>query len=79
MKQYNHFINGEYRPSLHGGTMDIINPATGKKYAILASGDEADVKLAYNAAQNAAEAWAMTILFARLHLLLPSPICTPQG
>jgi len=54
MKQYNHFINGEYRLSLHGGTMDIINPATGKKYATLASGDEADVKLAYTAATNAA-------------------------
>ena len=69
MKEYNHFINGEYRPSLHGGTMDIINPATGKKYAILASGDEADVKLAYNAAHNAAEAWAMTPLATRQSFL----------
>jgi len=69
VKEYNHFINGEYRPSLHGGTMDIINPATGKKYAILASGDEADVKLAYNAAQNAAEAWAMTPLATRQSIL----------
>jgi len=49
--------------------MDIINPATGKKYATLASGDEADVKLAYNAAQNAAEAWALTPLPARQAIL----------
>jgi len=69
MKQYNHFINGEYKPSLHGGTIDIINPATGKKYATLASGDEADVRLAYNAAANAAEAWAMTPLPARQAIL----------
>ncbi len=69
MKQYNHFINGEYKPSLHGGTIDIINPATGKKYATLASGDEADVRLAYNAAANAAKAWAMTPLPARQAIL----------
>ncbi|HSF90248.1 MAG TPA: aldehyde dehydrogenase [Saprospiraceae bacterium] len=69
MKQYNHFINGEYRPSLHGGTMDIINPATGQKYATLASGDEADVKLAYTAANNAAETWACTPLPERQRIL----------
>ncbi len=49
--------------------MDIINPATGKKYALLASGDEADVKLAYNAANNAAEGWAMTPLATRQSIL----------
>lgn len=49
--------------------MDIINPATGKKYAILASGDEADVKLAYTAANNAAEAWACTPLPERQRIL----------
>jgi aminomuconate-semialdehyde/2-hydroxymuconate-6-semialdehyde dehydrogenase len=69
MKQYNHFINGEYRPSLHGGTMDLINPATGKKYATLASGDQADVNLAYNAANNAAEGWAATPLPERQAIL----------
>ncbi len=69
MKQYNHFVNGEYRPSLDGRTMDIINPATGKKYATIASGDEADVRLAYNAANNAAEAWALTPLPTRQTIL----------
>ena len=69
MKQYNHFINGEYRPSVHGGTMDIINPATGAKYAVLASGDEADVKLAYTAAKNASEGWANTPLAERQSIL----------
>ncbi len=65
MKQYNHFIGGEYKPSVNGGTMDIINPATGKKYATLASGDEADVQLAFQAAKDAAEGWAMTPLAKR--------------
>ena len=62
MKQYNHFINGEYKPSVHGGTMGIINPATGKQYALLASGDESDVNLAFIAARNASSAWANTPL-----------------
>ncbi len=65
MKQYNHFIGGEYKPSVNGGTMDIINPATGKKYATLASGDEADVKLAFQAAKDAAEGWTKTPLAKR--------------
>lgn len=69
MQQYNHFINGEYRPSVHGGTMDIINPATGKAYATLASGDEADVQLAYTAAKNASEDWARTPLAQRQAIL----------
>lgn len=49
--------------------MDIINPATGKKYATLASGDKADVQLAYIAANNAAEAWACTPLPERQAIL----------
>ena len=65
MKQYNHFIGGEYKPSVNGGTMDIINPATGKKYAELAAGDAADVKLAYEAAHAAKDGWAMTPLAER--------------
>jgi aminomuconate-semialdehyde/2-hydroxymuconate-6-semialdehyde dehydrogenase len=69
MKQYNHFINGAYRPSLHGGTIDIINPATGLKYATLASGDAADVSLAYNAAKNATAGWASTALADRQAIL----------
>ena len=49
--------------------MDIINPATGAKYAVLASGDEADVKLAYTAAKNASEGWANTPLAERQSIL----------
>ena len=49
--------------------MDLINPANGKKYAVIASGDEADVKLAFNAAKNAFEAWANTPLAERQSIL----------
>lgn len=69
MKQYNHFINGEYRPSSKGGTLDIINPATGLTYATLASGDATDVQLAYLAADHASAAWASTPLSKRQTIL----------
>lgn len=49
--------------------MDILNPATGQKYATLAAGDEADVNLAYNAAHHAAEGWALTPLAERQAIL----------
>ena len=49
--------------------MDIVNPATGLKYATIASGDAADVQLAYNAANNAAFGWASTPLAVRQTIL----------
>ncbi|MEP6646433.1 MAG: aldehyde dehydrogenase [Saprospiraceae bacterium] len=69
MKTFEHFINGEYIPSVSGKTMDVINPSTGKKYAILSVGDETDVNLAVNAALNAAPAWALTSLTKRQAIL----------
>lgn len=69
MKQFYHFINGEYKPSVHGGTMEIINPATGKSYAILASGDKADVQLAVISAKNAFEEWSRYSLARRQAVL----------
>lgn len=65
MKTYQHFIFGEYRPSLNGGTMDVINPATGKKYATVATGDAQDVQLAVNGAREAAQEWGLTSLTKR--------------
>ena len=49
--------------------MEIINPATGKQYAILAAGDEADVNLAFIAARNACAGWANTPLAERQAIL----------
>jgi aminomuconate-semialdehyde/2-hydroxymuconate-6-semialdehyde dehydrogenase len=65
MKAFQHFIFGEYRPSLNGGTMDVINPATGKKYASVAAGDAQDVQLAVNGAREAAREWGLTSLSKR--------------
>jgi aminomuconate-semialdehyde/2-hydroxymuconate-6-semialdehyde dehydrogenase len=69
MKIIQHFINGEYRPSVHGGTMEIINPATGKVYATLSAGDEHEVQAAVIAAKNAADGWARTPLAKRQTIL----------
>ena len=69
MKQYNHFIGGEYKSSHRGGVMDIIQPATGQPYAQLAAGDEADVQHAVNAAKNASGSWAATPLAKRQEVL----------
>jgi aminomuconate-semialdehyde/2-hydroxymuconate-6-semialdehyde dehydrogenase len=69
MKTIQHFINGEYKPSLHGGTMEVINPATGKVYALLSAGDEHDVQAAVAAAKNASDAWARTPLARRQAIL----------
>jgi aminomuconate-semialdehyde/2-hydroxymuconate-6-semialdehyde dehydrogenase len=69
MKRFDHFINGQYKPSVNGGTMDVINPSTGKKYALLAAGDEQDVKLAVEAAKEAAPEWARTSLPLRQSIM----------
>lgn len=69
MTRYDHFINGEYVRSLRGATIDVINPATGKKYADLAAGDVDDVNLAVNAARKAAEAWGKTSLSKRQEIM----------
>ncbi|MEO7925579.1 MAG: aldehyde dehydrogenase [Saprospiraceae bacterium] len=69
MKSFEHFINGEYKPSVSGKTMDVINPSTGKKYATVAEGDEQDVNLAVRAALNAAPGWALTSLSKRQSIL----------
>ena len=69
MKRFDHFINGVYTTSVSGATMDVINPATGKKYATLSAGDEKDVHMAVNAAKIAAPGWASTPLSKR-HMIL---------
>jgi aminomuconate-semialdehyde/2-hydroxymuconate-6-semialdehyde dehydrogenase len=65
MKTFQHFIFGEYQPSLNGDVMDVINPATGKKYATVAAGSKEDVDLCVNAARHAAPAWGESSLAKR--------------
>ena len=69
MKKVEHFINGAYRPSHNGETLDIHYPATGEVYATLASGDAHDVQAAVTAANIAAPGWANTPLATRQQIL----------
>jgi acyl-CoA reductase-like NAD-dependent aldehyde dehydrogenase len=50
---FGHVIDGELVPSLDGGTMPIIDPATGEQVATAASGSAADVDRAVRAAREA--------------------------
>jgi len=50
---FGHVIDGEVVPSLDGGTMPVIDPATGEQVAIAAAGSAADVERAVRSARQA--------------------------
>ncbi|MHB8695069.1 MAG: aldehyde dehydrogenase family protein [Solirubrobacteraceae bacterium] len=50
---FGHVINGEHVPSLDGGTMPVVDPATGEQVATAASGSAADVERAARSAREA--------------------------
>jgi acyl-CoA reductase-like NAD-dependent aldehyde dehydrogenase len=47
------FIGGTWRPASHGGSTDVVNPATGTVVATVAAGTSADVDTAVAAAKEA--------------------------
>ncbi|HEV3055484.1 MAG TPA: aldehyde dehydrogenase family protein [Solirubrobacteraceae bacterium] len=50
---FGHVIDGEHVPSLDGGTMPVVDPATGEQVATAASGAAADVERAAQSARKA--------------------------
>ena len=50
---FGHVIDGELVPSLDGGTMPVVDPATGEQVATAASGSPADVERAVQSAREA--------------------------
>ena len=50
---FGHVIDGEVVPSLDGGTMPVIDPATGEQVATAAAGSAADVERAVRSARAA--------------------------
>ena len=50
---FGHFIDGEVVPSLEGGTMPVIDPASGEQVATAAAGTAADVDRAVRSAREA--------------------------
>jgi aldehyde dehydrogenase (NAD+) len=51
VKEYQHFINGGWKPGLSGEMMDVINPANGEVVARVPKGNDADVDIAIKAAK----------------------------
>ncbi len=57
MKKFRNFIDSKHVDASDGGTLDIINPATGKVYATSPNSRQADIDAAMNVAQRAFETW----------------------
>ena len=70
MSEYKMMIGGQLVDAVHGGTMDVVNPANGKVVATVPKADEADVDLAVRAALAAFPGWRNTSLESRVNLVL---------
>jgi 1-pyrroline dehydrogenase len=64
------FIGGEWVDAAEGGTMEVINPATGETIAEVPRGSQADVDRAVEAAKKAYEEWRETTPGERSEILL---------
>ncbi|MCG2620578.1 NAD-dependent succinate-semialdehyde dehydrogenase [Arthrobacter sp. I2-34] len=62
-------INGEWRDASDGGTFDVIDPATGKVLATLASATSEDALAALDAADKVQADWARTAPRERAEIL----------
>ncbi|CAN5820660.1 gamma-aminobutyraldehyde dehydrogenase [soil metagenome] len=57
METFHTFINGKFVDATSGETLDVVNPATGEKYATSARSGAEDVDAAMRAADSAFEGW----------------------
>ena len=57
---YENFVGGEWVGAVDGGTMEVLNPATGETIAEVPRGSEADVDRAVEAAKKALPEWLET-------------------
>src|SRR5512133_4128800 len=70
VSQRKNFIGGEWVDAVEGGTMEVLNPATGETIAEVASGTQADVGRAVEAAKKALPEWLETTPGERAEALL---------
>ena len=70
VSQYKNFVGGESVDAVEGGTMEVLNPATGETIAEVPSGTEADVERAVDAARKAQPEWAEATPKERSEVLL---------
>src|SRR3954451_4946595 len=53
VSQHKNFVGGKWVDAIEGGTMEVLNPATGETIAEVARGTQADVDRAVDAAKQA--------------------------
>jgi 1-pyrroline dehydrogenase len=70
VSRYQNFVGGEWVDAAEGGTMDVVNPATGETIAQVPSGTQADVDRAVQAAKDALPDWLETTPGERAEALL---------
>ena len=70
VSQHKNFVGGEWVDAVEGGTMEVLNPATGDVIAEVPSGTQADVDRAVEAAKKALPEWLETTPGERAEALL---------
>src|SRR3954451_11436572 len=70
VSQRKNFVGGEWVDAVEGGTMDVLNPATGEKIAEVPRGTQGDVDRAVEAAKKALPDWLETTPGERSEMLL---------
>src|SRR5438067_9531033 len=70
VSQQKNFVGGEWVDAVEGGTMEVLNPATGETIAGVPSGTQADVDRAVEAATKALPEWLETTPGERAEALL---------
>jgi 1-pyrroline dehydrogenase len=70
VSHHKNFVGGEWVDSLDGGTMEVLNPATGETIAEVPRSTEQDVARAVEAAKKALPEWLETTPAERQELLL---------
>src|SRR2546430_13323854 len=70
VSQQKNLVGGEWVDAAEGGTMEVLNPATGETIAEVPSGTQADVDRAVEAAKKALPEWLETTPGERAEALL---------
>jgi 1-pyrroline dehydrogenase len=70
VSQHKNFVGGEWVDAVEGGTMEVLNPATGEVIAEVPRGTQADVDRAVEAAKKALPEWFETTPQERSEALL---------
>jgi 1-pyrroline dehydrogenase len=70
VSQHKNFVGGEWMDAVEGGTMEVLNPATGEAIAEVPRGTQADVDRAVEAAKKALPEWLETTPQERSEALL---------